>query len=183
MTGYSIALFVHIIGVIVMFIALGIGQRTGLRMRGAASVDHARLWMGLLKVTTPMFPTALVLLLGSGLFMTAEAWSFTTPWVAVAVTAVVVVGAFGTWLIMRGFSRMDAILERAASGELTDDVRSVLDDTGTWASMYAVNAMSIAVLWLMAVKPGWLHSIVLATAVTLIGGVLGVAATRRHISR
>jgi hypothetical protein len=178
MTLYNIALFVHLIGVIVLFIAFGIGQRAGARMRGAASVDHARLWLGLLTVTTPMFPTALILLLGSGLFMASDAWSFTTPWVAVSIVAVVIVGVLGAGYTTRRFERMNSALE-AAGDEVTDEVRAALDDSGTWMAMFAINGMSFAVLWLMVVKPGWLQSIVLPAVLFVVGGALGFAAVRQ----
>jgi hypothetical protein len=178
MTLYSIALFVHLIGVIVLFIAFGIGQRAGARMRGAGSVDHALLWLGLLRVTTPMFPTALTLLLGSGLFMTADAWSFTTPWVAVSIVAVVIVGGLGAGHTTRSFGRMSSALE-AADGKVTDEVRAALDDSGTWMALFAINGMSFAVLWLMVVKPGWLQSIVLPAVLFVVGGALGFAAIRQ----
>jgi len=177
MTLYNVALFIHIIGVIVLFIAYGIGQRAGARMRGAASVDHARLWLGLLRVTTPMFPTALLLLLGSGLFMAADRWMFTTPWVAVSIAAVVVIGALAGY-VTRRFGRISAALEMAGE-ELAGEVRAALDDAGTWMAMFAINGMSFAVLWLMVVKPGWLVSIALPVALFVVGGALGSAAIRR----
>ncbi len=176
---YNIALFVHLIGVIVIFIALGIGQRAGARMRGAGSIEHVRLWLGLLKVTTPMFPTALVLLLGSGLFMTADSWSFTTPWVGVSIVAVLIVGAVGAGVAIRGFRRMETAVEAAT--EMTDATRSVLHDPVTWAALFAVNGMSLAVLWLMAVKPGWMQSLVLPTAFTVAGLVLGSMTAHRQM--
>jgi hypothetical protein len=179
MTTYTIALFVHLIGVVVIFIALGIGQRAGARMRGARSIEHVRLWLGLLKVTTPMFPTALVLLLGSGLFMTADSWSFTTPWVGVSIGAVLTVGAVGAGLAIRGFGRMETAVEAAL--EMTDEIRSVLDDPSTWAALFAVNGMSLAVLWLMVVKPGWMQSLVLPTAFSVVGVVLGSMTARRRL--
>jgi hypothetical protein len=179
MTLYNVALFVHFIGVIVLFIAFGVGQRAGARMRGVGSVEHALLWLGLLKVTTPMFPTALLFLLGSGSYMAAEAWSFTTPWIISGIVAILLIGVAGTGVAIRGFGRMEAALEAATTW--TRDLASVLNDTTTWTAIYAINGMSFAALWLMVVKPGWGQSVVLPTAFALIGGALGYLSVRRGI--
>ncbi|MGH2708669.1 MAG: hypothetical protein ACRDJK_10290, partial [Actinomycetota bacterium] len=91
-TGRSVALFIHLLGVVALFIAMGIVQRGGSGVRVSSTVEELRLWLGLVQTTRAMFPAALLFILGSGLYMADRSWSFDTPWIVVAIVSIVVIG-------------------------------------------------------------------------------------------
>lgn len=176
-TGVTVALFIHLLGVITLFIAIGILQRGGERVRAASTVEELRLWLDLLKSTGGMFPASFAFILLSGLYMTNESWSFDTPWIVVAIVSVVVMGIIGGAVIGR---KLSSIGRAAASAQqISPELALQVARPALWVAATALNGMALGVLWLMSIKPGWTQSIVVVTALAIVGGVIGYALTRR----
>lgn len=151
MRAYSVALFVHLLGVVTFFIAIGITQRGGARVRQADTVEHVRLWLGLMQTTRGTWPASIGMILGAGLYMTADSWSFKTPWIATALVGVAVMLLGGLLMVGRRIGRMAALSVDADS--LTPPLAKLIAAPTTWMSVSALNGMALAILWLMAAKP------------------------------
>ena len=54
MSGYTIAVFFHTLGVIVLFGGIMIQQRVAARLRSATTLQEVRLWMGFLRSAAGM---------------------------------------------------------------------------------------------------------------------------------
>ena len=76
---YSIALFVHMLGLIALFGGLVMIQNAGRVLRGSAIWEDARRCLVVMRPTAGMFAGGAVLLLLSGLYMTSARWSFSFP--------------------------------------------------------------------------------------------------------
>jgi hypothetical protein len=176
---HDVALFIHLLGVITLFIAFGILQRGGARARQARTVQHLRLWLDLLRTTAPMFPAAFVMILGAGLYMTADVWTFSTEWVLVALVAVGVMMAVGFGVVGRGLNRMGAAAANASEASVSPELRAVVVDPTTWVSASVLNGIGLGVLWLMVSKPGWGEAIIVPIAFGVAGAIAGSAALRR----
>jgi hypothetical protein len=174
-TGVNVALFIHILGVAVLFTAMGFLQRGGAKVRAASTAEEMRLWLSLVETTGRMFPLALLFILGSGLYMTDQVWSFDTPWIAVAIVSVILMGVIGGVVVGRDFSAMG----RAAAGASSSDLTRAVGAPLPWIAATALNGMGIGVVWLMTIKPGWTQSILVVTILTVLGGVIGAAMVRR----
>ncbi|MGH2820322.1 MAG: hypothetical protein ACRDJ5_06690 [Actinomycetota bacterium] len=177
---YDIALFIHLLGVVTLFVALGIMQRGGARVRRAETSEHVRLWLGLLQTTPNMFPGAFAMILIAGLYMTVEVWTFTTSWVVVALVGVAVMVAVGVGVIGRGLNRMGAGVADVGEGSLPAEVRELIADRATWVSVFALNGLALGILLLMATKPGWTQAIAVPIAFAAAGGTVGTAVIRRE---
>lgn len=59
------------------------------------------------------------------------------------------------------------------TGSTSLDVARTVTDPALWIAATALNAIAHGVLWLMAIKPGWIHSIVVVVVLGAIGGVVG----------
>src|SRR5688500_7505984 len=92
---YELALFTHLLGVVTLFAAIALVETAGARLRRAGNVQHVRLWVDLTRTAAPLFPVALLTVLGTGLFMAADSWTFTAPWVVVAIAGLIVMGGIG----------------------------------------------------------------------------------------
>src|SRR5215212_9012079 len=93
MRAYDIALFVHILGVIALFGAFVIHVRAGSRLRASSSVEQVHTWLGLLETTQPMFHGGSLMLLASGVFMTATAWRSPQAFITVGLIGVLTIWA------------------------------------------------------------------------------------------
>jgi hypothetical protein len=179
MSAYNVALFIHILGLITLFAGLAVLQRGGARLRGAATLEQARLWLDLLRPTGRMFPAAAVLLFLSGLFMTGEAWSFTTPWVVVAIVALATMMVVGSTVTGRRLARIGRTASAAGEGPISNELRALITAPGQWVAAAAMNGAAIAVVWLMTTKPGWAVSVAVVVGLSAVGAIVGNAVTRR----
>jgi hypothetical protein len=178
-SGRTIALFIHLMGVITLFIAMAMTQRVGARMRAASTIGELRLWLSLAKTTGAMWPSAFALILLSGLYMTTTLWSFETPWIVTGIATLVVMGAVGGGLIGRSFA---SIGRKAASAHgVTAELRREVCRPALWIAASALNGLALAVLWLMVNKPGWGQSLGVVAALGVAGAAAGVIVSRKAV--
>src|SRR5262245_58348870 len=173
----AIALFIHLMGVITLFVAIGIVQRGGARIRGASTVGEMRLWLGLVESTNRMFPAGTLLILLSGLYLAARFWSFRVPWVSVAMASIVVMAVVGGTVIGRGLRKIAGAA--AGSGPVSVDLARIARRPAPWIAAAALNGMALGVVWIMVRKSGWAESIAVILAFAVIGTLAGIAMTGR----
>ncbi len=173
----SIALFIHLLGMLTLFIAMGITQRTGTRMRAAASIEELRLWLGLARTTGPMWLSAFVFILGSGLYLAGTGFSFETPFIATGIGTILIIGVVGGAFVGRGMAAM--VKAAAMSGQITADLREQVSRPAIWIAATALNGLALGVLWIMVNKPGWGQSIGVVAALGLVGTLAGMVMSRR----
>jgi hypothetical protein len=178
MTGYRIALFVHLLGVVTLFGGTVLLQRGAVRLRAATTVDEVRLWTGFLRPAGPMLPVALVILLASGLYMTARAWTVRTPFVAVSIITILGMAAGGAGIVGRRLRAIGRGAAAAGGGPIPPDLERLVRTPGPWIALSALNGAAVGVLWLMPNKPGWAASAAVVAIAVVIGGIVGALASR-----
>jgi hypothetical protein len=172
----SIALFIHLLGVVTLFIAIGLLQRVGAALRAASSVEELRVLLSLARTTRSMFPAALLFIFASGLFMAARSFSFETPWIVVGIASVVVMPILGGAVAGR---RLAAVGKGAASASsITPELARAIRNPAIWVALGLNSGLAIGVLWLMVAKPGWAQSIGVVIVLALVGAAAGYAATK-----
>ena len=83
MDSYSTALFLHIVGAVGFFVALGL-EWTGLwQMRRATTLEQVRAWMGILKSVRKVGFASMLTTVISGVYMMVTVWG-RVAWVIVA---------------------------------------------------------------------------------------------------
>jgi hypothetical protein len=177
-SAYNLALFVHVLGVVALFVAIGVQQWGGAQVRRADTLEHLRLWLGLVGASQNLYPAAIVLLLAGGLFMAGTAWSFTTPWIVVALIGLAGMIVLGILVVGRRFAAIESAAPAGSSGPVPTDVARLVARPGVWACLFALNGTAIGILWLMTNKPGWAGSIAGVAVVTAVLGALGATAAK-----
>lgn len=183
MSGYGIALFIHLLGVITLFGGIALQQRGAARLRDATTVEEVRLWMGFLRPTGQMMPAALLILLASGLYMTARAWTVGTPFVAIAIVAILLMAAVGGGVIGRRFAAIGRASAAANDGPIPPELARLVRAPATWIALSAVNGAALGIVWLMTNKPGWGASVGLVAAPAAIAGGIGRLISRSRPAR
>ena len=74
MNDYSIALFLHIVGALGFFVALGLEWTSLAYLRCATTIEQVREWMGAPNQMGRVGMIAMVTLLTAGLYMMATVW-------------------------------------------------------------------------------------------------------------
>ena len=173
MTAYELALFTHLLGVVTLFAAIALVETAGARLRRAANVQHVRLWVDLTRTAAPLFPVALLTVLGSGLFMAADSWTFTTPWVVVAIAGLIVMGGIGVSVQGRYFAAIGKTSRATEDGPVPQRLNELIAAPAVWVSVAAPDAGALGILWTMAIKPGWTGSIVAVAGMAMLGAIAG----------
>ena len=89
---YSIALFLHVLGALGMFIALGVEWTSLRNLPNATNAREARGWLGLFLLLRRIYPLSFFTILVSGVYMMAVAWGG-AAYVFLLAPLVVVAGA------------------------------------------------------------------------------------------
>jgi hypothetical protein len=175
---YPFALFLHIVGAFGLIAAVTL-EAIGLRgLRRATQADEARLWLSISRrLVIRLAPASLGTILLTGLYMTAVAWG-PKGWILVAFASLIVlavVGAFATGMRM---ARLEPTLS-GAEGELSDDVRSRLQDPVLLTSLRVRMAMVLGVAFLMTVKPTLIAAILVIVLAAALGWLTAQVPTWR----
>ena len=170
MTFYSIALFLHIVGALGLFVALGLEWMSLFNLRRATTTEQAREWLSAFGLLRWVGPISMGTILLPGFYMMAR-WGG-IAWIGIALAAMILLAVVGA--VLTG-SRMAAIGRAvlAESGSLSPAFRQRLHDPFLWTSIQARVAIALGIVFLMTVKPG------LAGALLTIGVaiILGLAST------
>lgn len=175
---YDVVLFAHLLGVVTLFAAVTLMQAGGARVRRAATVEHLRLWLGLIRPVRVMFPVASLLLLATGLFMAAEAWTFATPWVAVSIVGLVGISAVGGAVQGRHLAAIGVAAAGVDEEHVPSGLAQLVAQPAPWRFGFAANGAAVGILWLMTTKPGWLGSVAVVLGLTAVGAIVGSAVVR-----
>ncbi len=179
LTMRSIPLFIHLLGVIALFIAIVTTQRAGARARAARTTDELRVWLSLARTTAPMFPVAFLLILGGGLYMTYRTWTFSTPWVVVGLVSVGIMLLLGGLVVGRSVVALDRAAEAAPPGPVTPELGRMLRRPSLWTTMGFLTGIGVGMLWVMINKPDWLQSITVVVTLSIVAAVAGLLSSRR----
>src|SRR3989442_107606 len=164
---YSIVLYLHILGALLLFVAMGIEFLTVSRLRSAGTAEQARDWLGVLGSLRVIGPVALVTILIPGLYMaaTSAGWE---GWNILALVAMVVIAALGA---ASNAARMPAIGRSIGPlrGPLPPEARAGLRDRIVWSSILTRIGIGLRIVLLMTAKPDLVGSAVALVAFALAG--------------
>lgn len=173
----NIALFVHLLGVVTLFSALAIVQRSGARARRATTVEEARIWLDFAGATRSMFLSSFLMILISGLYMAHKEFAFSTPWIMVAITAVLLLPLIGGLGVGRTIKGVERVLG-TASGPVTSEQSKLLRSPAPWVLTGILNGLAVGLLWIMVNKPGLTHTFIALALTTFLGAVMAMTAVR-----
>ncbi|MBE7555988.1 MAG: hypothetical protein HS126_33455 [Anaerolineales bacterium] len=151
MTDYSIALFLHIVGALGFFVALGLEWISLRGLERAATSEQAREWLGVLGLLRRIGPASMAMILLAGFYMMATVWGG-VAWIGIALGAMILLAVLAVALSGR---RMAAVGRAAAaeSGALSPAFRQRLHDPLLWTSLQTRIAIALGIVFLMTVKP------------------------------
>jgi len=172
MSVYSIAIFLHIVGALGIFAAIGLEWAGLSNLIRATDTTQVREWFRLLAAPRTLGGPSALLVLVSGIYMSATRWGH-QGWIIVALVGMVLVAALGGAIAGR---RIPAIVRelQAQSGPVSPTLRQRLDDPALTVSLWTRTALLLGIVFLMSVRPSWAG----ALAVMGIALLLGIAASR-----
>jgi len=171
---YTLALFVHILGAIGLFVAVSLIVIAFVYMRQASTLERVREWASVANVAGKSMIFLSLIILASALYMVILAWGFTIPWVMAALITFVVLAIMGATLNGRTIERVVAMARAAEPGRVPDELRTQLLAPRLWLVEAIRLALLVGILCLMTIKPDMLFSWLILVGMLLLGIILGV---------
>jgi hypothetical protein len=167
---YPLLIFLHVLAAVGLFASLGIEVVALGRLRSAATLDAARMWIGLLRTPLPL--VSMLTILVTGIWMSIVRWG-DQAWIGASLLAIVgmaIVGAVAT----RRLRRMSTALTGESGPGLSPTFRALQSSASLVASLRLRVGIGIGILGLMTIKPDALGSIAILAAAVGAGLVAGL---------
>jgi hypothetical protein len=178
MNAYSIALFVHIVGAVGIFVALSL-EWTGLwQIRSATTPQQVGGWMRILKSVRKFGFASMLTTVVTGIYMMVTVWGG-EAWIIVTVGSLVLMIALAQVLTA---PRMAAI-GRALAAEkvpLSQTFHSLANHPLLWISLQTRVAIALGLIFLKIAKPDWGGSLITIGIAIVLGIVSALPMPRRE---
>ena len=174
---YDLALFLHLLGVVLLVAAVTTTLVATLRAQTAASVGQLRTLTAVTKKIDVVIGPATMLILGSGLYMVSRHGDdggihWTSGWVDVAIAIFLLMSVLGPTVEAGHAKRLLQAVQGLPDGPVPADVDALRrSPLATSVSLFGT-AQIVAFLYLMTNKPGLVGSLVACG----IAGLVSVAA-------
>jgi hypothetical protein len=167
MNYYSIALFVHIVGALGFFVALGVEWLSLRHLRRTTTAEQVREWIRVSTGVRRLGMASMVMLLISGFSMMVIAHSG-GAWLIVAFWSLVLLSILAVAL---SFRRMAAIGRAATTedGPVASTLRHSLDHPLLRVGIQIRVAVALGIVFLMTVKPDLIGSLLAIGVATVLG--------------
>jgi len=182
MSLYTLALFLHVSGAIGVCVSLGIWLFGLAALRRAQRVEQVRALAWLIIIASPLMVLSVVLLGVGGFEM---ALSLSTPWIAVSLVSVVLIGPIGAFVLDPRMRTILALMRETPDGPLADAHILRTHDPVLVRAASTLATMLLGIVFLMTTKPQLVTSILvmgIAVFVGLIVSLLFRSPTRRQAS-
>jgi hypothetical protein len=166
MTLYSIALFLHVVGAVLLFVTLTIEGVALRQLRRAVTTEAAQGAAVMLRLNRIVGPLSALGVLIPGLYMTATSWGW-VAWIVVALVSWVVIAVLGAVNGIR-------ILALERSQALLTRIRNPMFLV-SWSTRVGI---ALGVVFLMTVKPGAVAAVLAILLAAVAGAALGIALSR-----
>lgn len=178
MNAYSIALFLHIVGAVGIFVALGL-EWTGLwQIRSAMTPQQVGGWMRILKSVRKFGLASMLTTVVTGIYMMVTVWGG-TAWIIVTV---------GSLVLMIALAQVVTALHMAAMGRALAIEKAPLSQTFyrltnyplLWISIQTRVAIALGIVFLKIAQPDWGGSLITIGATIVLGAASVLPKFRRE---
>ena len=173
MSLYPIALFVHVCGAIGAFVSLGIWLFGLAAMLRARLVEQVRALAWLIIIASPVMVLSVLLIGVGGFAMALSTWGLSTPWIAVSLVSVLLIGPIGAFVLDPRMRIIFAKTRALPDGPLSDALFRQVHEPVLHSSMFTLTTLLLGIVFLMTTKP----SLLLSLVVMGIALVLGLSAS------
>ena len=167
MNDYSIALFLHIVGALGFFVALGLEWTSLRHLRRATTAEQVREWMRVPAEMGRVGMIAMVTLLAAGLYMMATVWGG-VAWIMVTLGALVLLSVLAVALTRPRMAAIGRALT-AETGPVSPTLHHLLHHPLLWISIQTRVAIALGIVFLMTVKPDLIGSLLTIGVATILG--------------
>jgi len=178
MNDYSIALFLHVVGALGFFVALGLEWTSLRHLRRATTIEQVREWMRVPGEMGRVGMIAMLTLLAAGFYMMATVWGG-VAWLIVALGALVVLVVLAMALSRPRMAAIGRALT-AENGPVSASLHDLLHHPLLWISLQTRVAIALGIVFLMTLKPDLSGSLLAIVIAAILGLASALAMLRRE---
>lgn len=169
--GYTIALFLHVLGAIGLFVAMSLFLVSVVYVRQAQTVEQVRDWISLTAKAGLGVGGSSLILLVPAIYMVLTVWGFGTPWVLASLIVFVLQWVLGPAIGGRHAAAVLQAAKAAPLGPVPSALRERISSPALWLGEVIRIALLVGVVFLMTNKPG-LAGILIALGGALVLGLI-----------
>ena len=169
---YTISLYLHIVGALVLFSAVGIEWMILTNLRKSSTREGIGGWLGNFLILKNIFMTAFFLLLIPGIYMMAAIWQ-SAGFAIIGIIGLIVLSISGRFL---SGSRLTAIRESLPKSESEVPLSDLLNktrDSYLWDTFLIRLGAALGIVCTMTFKTDIVDSIILIIAGSILGFLVG----------
>jgi hypothetical protein len=172
MSSYTFALFVHVSGVIGMFVGLGVWLFGVAVLRRAERVEQVRLVVGPILAAGNLVVGSILVLAAGGIYMAVTAWAEARPaWILVATASFLLLAPVGAFVLDPRLRAIARLARATPDGLLADSDALAMRtrDPVLSAGLRMIVAVLLGIVFLMTTKPPLVWAIITVGAVLVLG--------------
>ena len=174
MSLYTVALFLHVSGAIGAFVSLGIWLFGLTALRRAQRVEQVRAIAWLIVIASPLMVVSVVLIGLAGFRMALSTWGLATPWIAVSLVSVVLIGPIGAFVLDPRMRTILALMRETPDGPLADVHILRTHDPILVRGASTLATMLLGIVFLMTTKPQLVTSLLVMGIAVFIGLIVSL---------
>lgn len=171
---YNIMLFLHIMGTVIMFIAVGLTITGMIGMLYSKKTETLRIWASLAVNVDGLLPFSVILILLPALYLVITAWGWHVAWINLSLGALIVMLFMGPSINLRRLKRILRVANAETAITPSTNLINTVQDRLLWISAITMTALTVAIVFLMTVKPGFTESLVTFTIAIVLGYITSI---------
>ncbi|MDN7227513.1 hypothetical protein QWY15_09425 [Planococcus sp. N064] len=168
---YNVVLFLHILGAVIMFMAISILALSMLSLLHAKETEEVKRWAGLAVKTDALFPLSTLIIIVPALYLVFSTWGWGMAWINVSLAALLGTSFLGPVINLRRLKGILAAAEAETDRVPSGDLMKKLRDPVLWNSVSIMAMLVFGILFLMAVKLPLVGSLI-TMAIALVAGLV-----------
>jgi hypothetical protein len=170
----SLTLFVHVVGVLALFVGLGLEWLALEAVRRSTSRAEAIRWVGMSTAAVRSTGIAFAVILASGLYLGGRAGVLGDPWLRASYSALLVMAVVAGPITRPRIKALQRAALGATDGEGTA-IRTAASHSILRISLRVRVAFALAVVYLMIGKPPAVDSLVVLSLAAIVAIVMAVS--------
>lgn len=180
---YQLALFLHILGVLFMFAAVGAILISLFGMLSSKDNKTLKIWANLSVKMDEFIPFSVLLILLPGLYLVFSTWGWNIAWVNVSLGAFILMSFAGPIINLRRFKGILQTVNAESSENPSPHLLAKVRDQVLWNSISIMTMEVLGIIYLMTIKPFLIESLVTIGICFVLGIVFSKIALRIGIKK
>jgi hypothetical protein len=173
-TLYTLALFVHIVGAIGVFIGVSVWLFAAMALRRARSIEQVRTLTSLIQPSGVLTIVSILLLGLAGFYMALTVWGERATWIIVATISFLLLTSFGAFVIDPRLHALGKAVALESDGPLPPQLAARARDPLVGVGLYTYIGVLLGIVFLMTNKPALADSIIAIVIATALGLAVGL---------